>query len=150
MRGRVVAIAVIAYAIAALALAHAATAAPRVVRGVVTAQETGRVVVGATVLTDRGDIAFTDSDGYFAITLADPATPRGRELTVTAPGLATRTIRVPILDDGRLVRIALPTARGSEIIEVQGKAPEQTKPLSYQLTADEIRFLPGAANDVLR
>ena len=41
-------------------------------------------------------------------------------------------------------------ASGSEVIEVTGKAPEQTKPLSYQLSADEIRFLPGAANDVLR
>src|SRR4029078_4467603 len=39
---------------------------------------------------------------------------------------------------------------GSEVIEVTGKAPEQTKPLSYQLTGDEIRFLPGAANDILR
>jgi hypothetical protein len=41
-------------------------------------------------------------------------------------------------------------SRGEETIEVEGKAPEQTKPVSYELTADEIRELPGAGNDVLR
>lgn len=44
----------------------------------------------------------------------------------------------------------LARASGGEVIEVTGKTPEQTKPLSYQLTADEIRLLPGAANDILR
>jgi hypothetical protein len=81
---------------------------------------------------------------------ASTATLTGRQLTVTAPGFATRTVRIPILDDERLVRVALVVARGSEVIEVTGKAPEETRPLSYQLTADEIRFLPGAANDILR
>lgn len=37
-----------------------------------------------------------------------------------------------------------------EVIEVSGKAPEETKPLSYQLTAEEIRVIPGAGNDILR
>jgi hypothetical protein len=41
-------------------------------------------------------------------------------------------------------------SRGQETIEVEGKAPEQTKPITYELTADEIHELPGAGNDVLR
>lgn len=131
-------------AIAIVAFAGVAEAAPRVVRGVVSANETGRVINGATVLTDRGEVAVTDSDGFFAITVTD----QDRELTIAAPGFATRTIRVPAGD--MLARIELRAAKGSEIIEVSGKAPEETKPLSYQLSADEIRFLPGAANDILR
>ncbi len=151
MRVQLVA-AVVAFAIALFSSSRIAVAEPRVVRGVVTSAETGRFVVGATVLTERGDVAVTDNDGFFEVSI-DPAvvaTRRGRELTITAPGFATQTVRIPILDDGRLVRVALVVARGSEIIEVTGKAPEMTRPLSYQLTADEIRFLPGAANDILR
>jgi hypothetical protein len=150
VRANVVTIVVVAFAIALTT--RTAHAAPRVVRGVVMAADTGRFVVGATVLTDRGDVAVTDADGYFAVSIdaASTATPKGRELTVTAPGFATRTVRVPILDDERLVRVALATSHGSEVIEVYGTAPEETRPLSYQLTADEIRFLPGAANDILR
>ncbi len=45
---------------------------------------------------------------------------------------------------------ALEPDEDPEIIEVAGKAPEETKPLSYQLTADEIRTIPGAGNDILR
>ncbi len=130
-------------AIAVIACASVAIAAPRSVRGVVSSAETGRLVIGATVLTDRGEVAVTDLDGYFSITVNED-----RELTFAAPGFATKTIRVPAGDT--LVRVELTPAKGSEIIEISGKAPEETKPLSYQLTADEIRFLPGAANDVLR
>jgi len=131
-------------AIAVVASVAVADAAPRVVRGVVTVAKSTKPIAGATVLTERGELAVTDLDGYFSIAV----TPADRELTVTAPGYATRTIRVVAGD--ALLRIELTAAKGSEVIEVVGKAPEQTKPLSYQLTADEIRFLPGAANDVLR
>ena len=93
MRARVVAIAVVAYAIAAIALAQPASAAPRVVRGVVTAQETGRVVVGATVLKDRGDVAITDADGYFSVTLADPSGVGTRVVCVASPGAVTVSSR---------------------------------------------------------
>jgi hypothetical protein len=131
-------------AIAIIASAGIAEAAPRTVRGVVTASGSARPIVGATVLTERGELAVTDLDGYFTI----PVASTDRELTVTAPGYATRTVAVVAGD--ALMRIELASASGSEVIEVVGRAPEQTKPLSYQLTADEIRFLPGAANDVLR
>jgi hypothetical protein len=58
-------------AIAVIACASVANAAPRSVRGVVLSAETGRIVVGATVLTDRGEVAVTDLDGYFAISVSD-------------------------------------------------------------------------------
>jgi hypothetical protein len=38
----------------------------------------------------------------------------------------------------------------AEVIEVSGTAPDQAAPQHYELTPDEIRGLPGAANDVLR
>jgi hypothetical protein len=117
----------------------------RVVRGLVISADTGRAIVGATVLTDRGEVATTDLDGYFEIIVGE----RDRELTITAPGFATRSVRVPVAAD-TLARIELQAARGDEVIEVSGSAPEQTKPLSYQLSADEIRFMPGATNDILR
>ena len=117
-------------------------------RGVVVEQKAeGRLahpIAGATVLTEHGDVAVTDLDGYFTISVASA----DRELTVTAPGHVSRTIRLAAGDE--LLRVELAPASGSEVIEVTGRAPEETKPLSYQLTADEIRFLPGAANDILR
>ena len=124
-------------------LAGVASAAPvRAIHGVVTAEGTGRPIAGATVLTERGDIATTDVDGYFALTVALTE----RELSVAATGYAARTVRI----DGESLRIELAASSGGEVIEVTGRAPEQTKSLSYQLTSDEIRILPGAGNDVLR
>jgi hypothetical protein len=41
-------------------------------------------------------------------------------------------------------------AAGAEVIEVSGRAPEETKPLSYELTVEDIRAIPGAGNDILR
>jgi outer membrane receptor protein involved in Fe transport len=130
-------------AIAIVAYAGAVDAAPAV-RGVVTISGTSKPIAGATVLTERGELAVTDLDGYFSIAIA----ATDRELTITAPGYAPRSVRVEASET--LLRIELAPASGSEVIEVVGKAPEQTKSLSYQLTADEIRFLPGASNDVLR
>lgn len=45
---------------------------------------------------------------------------------------------------------AEPEPDAGEVIELSGRAPSQTEPLSYQLTVDDIRSLPGAGNDVLR
>ena len=50
---------------------------------------------------------------------------------------------------------ALPAAADAdpddgEVIEVSGRAPEETKPVAYQLTAVEVQELPGAGNDLLR
>ncbi len=129
--------------LAVLVTAALAVAAPaRTVRGVVVREGSTQPIAGASVLSERGEIAVSDIDGYF--TLAVTATDR--ELTIVATGYLTRTVRIP---DGRL-RVELVPASGAEVIEVSAKAPEETKPLSYQLTVDEIRSIPGAGNDILR
>ena len=134
-------------AIAVVCLCGTAVADPsRLVRGVVTHGSSATPVAGATILTDRGEIAVSDIDGYFAIAV----TPADRELTVAANGFVAKSVRVPAASAGGVLRVELESASGAEVIEVSGKAPEETKPLSYQLTADEIRFIPGAGNDILR
>lgn len=123
--------------------AGVAVAAPaRVVRGIVRHEGTGHPISGASVLTERGGIAVTDVDGYFSIEVGTA----DRDLTIVATGFVTRTVRIA---DG-VIQIELAAASGAEVIEVSGKAPEETKPLRYQLTVDEIRSIPGAGNDILR
>jgi hypothetical protein len=137
---------VIAIAVATLTMLFAglASAGPqRIVRGVVTQRDSPLPIAGAAVLTEDGAMAVSDIDGYFTIETAD------RELTVAASGYLTTTVPIPATDTG-VLRIELAKDRGSEVIEVVGRAPEQTKPLSYQLTQDEIRYIPGAGNDILR
>ena len=76
-------------AAALVCLCGTAVADPsRLVRGVVTRGSSTTPVAGATVLTDRGEIAVSDIDGYFAISVA----PADRELTVAANGFLTRTV----------------------------------------------------------
>ncbi len=122
-----------------LCIAVAADAAPRVVRG--TVSHDGRAISGASVLSERGAIAVTDIDGFFTIAITD----KDRELTFVAQGFITRTVRI-----ADTMRVELESASGAEVIEVSGKAPEETKPIRYQLTVDEIRSIPGAGNDILR
>src|SRR5690242_19145252 len=97
-------------AIAIIASASMAVAAPRVVRGVVTDRETGRAVVGATIFTERGEVAVSDNDGYFSLDLGDSA--RG-ELTIAAPGFGTQTVHADASE--QLVRIELAPVRGGEV-----------------------------------
>jgi outer membrane receptor protein involved in Fe transport len=127
-----------AFAIVVLA-AGLAEAAPRTIRGVVV--HDARPIAGASVLSERGAIATTDVDGYFTIEVTDG----DRDLTIVATGYITRTLRI-----GEEMRVELEAASGAEVIEVSGKAPEETKPLRYTLTVDEIRSIPGAGNDILR
>ena len=129
--------------VASAAGVGAAVAAPqRIVRGVVTRAHSATPIAGATVLAEHGEPAVSDLDGYFAIEV--PASER--ELTIVARGYVTRSVRV---EDG-VLHVELAVASGAEVIEVSGRAPEQTKALAYQLTADEIRLIPGAGNDILR
>src|SRR5690349_7393343 len=116
-------------------LCAARVAQAEIVHGVVVGS--GGPIAGATVAPAHGDITITDNEGKFTV-------DGDGELTVSAPGYVSRT--VPL--SSRVV-VALEADAG-EIIEIEGKAPEQTKPLSYQLTADEIRIMPGAGNDILR
>ncbi len=127
-----------------LALGATAAAAPRTIRGVVIEKGTPDPIEGASVLGERGDIAVTDIDGYFTLIVDD----RDREIAVAASGYVSQTIRIP--RDNGVIRIELRVGASGEVIEVSGRAPEETKPLSYALTADEIRYIPGAGNDILR
>ncbi|MEO8703238.1 MAG: carboxypeptidase-like regulatory domain-containing protein, partial [Kofleriaceae bacterium] len=123
--------------------AGVAVAAPaRNVRGVITREGTITPVAGASVLSERGDIAVTDVDGYFTISVDDKTI----ELTIVANGYQMRTAKIT----AGIVHIELAPATGAEVIQVTGKAPEQTKPLSYKLTVDEITSIPGTGNDILR
>ena len=130
-------------AVGIVVMATLAHAAPRSVHGVVLVAHSPDPIAGAAVLTEHGELAATDADGFFTLALD----PRDRALTIVATGYITRTVEV-VGDD--TLHIELDKAQGAEVIEVYGRAPEETKPLSYQLTADEIRSIPGAFNDVLR
>jgi hypothetical protein len=115
------------------------------VRGIVTRDDGIYPIAGATVLTEHGAIAVTDNDGFFTIAVG----PRERELTIAANGFATRVVRVSPASADTL-RVSLQRVRGSEVIEVRDRAPEQTRPISHGLDADQIRLIPGAGNDILR
>lgn len=114
------------------------------IAGVVTDARTGAAVDTAVILVDAGDSAATGEDGSFTLLVS----PGARRLTLVAPGY-----RVKVVPLGRRdvpLQITLEPDQGSEVITVEGKAPEQTKPTSYQLTAEDIRRTPGAGNDILR
>ncbi len=105
------------------------------VRGKVV-DESGAPVAGATVLS--GDqTAITDADGGFVLT-------GGGKLTVIASGYRSQTIGAA---EGVVVRLARATG---EVIEVTGRAPEESKPLEYTISAADVRTTPGAMNDALR
>jgi hypothetical protein len=106
------------------------------IRGHVVDDETGLPVAGASVLA--GDqAAVTDDAGDFTIT-GDGL------LTITAAGYASVTVGAK---PGVTVRLAKKTG---EVIEISGKAPEESKPIAYTMTAKEIASTPGAMNDALR
>jgi Carboxypeptidase regulatory-like domain/TonB-dependent Receptor Plug Domain len=126
--------------------ASVAVAAPRAVRGRILDAATGAPVDTASVLVERGDGAVSQSDGSFEIAV----TPGTRQLTIVAPGYEAKTVALSAAAPAGGVVVELVPDDSSEVITVQGAAPEQTKPTSYQLTAEDIRQLPGAGNDVLR
>ncbi|MEO7729830.1 MAG: TonB-dependent receptor [Kofleriaceae bacterium] len=96
----------------------------------------GAPIGGATIAI--GDqLALSDGNGAFVITGAGT-------LTVAATGYASRTMAAA---DGIVARLA---AESDEVITVTGRAPEQTQPLGYTLSADDVRSTPGAMNDPLR
>jgi len=98
--------------------------------------ESGVPIAGATILL--GDqTAVTDDTGAFVIT------GRGM-ITVIVEGFASRTVPAKM---GVVVRLARATG---EVIEVTGKAPEESKPLAYKMSAKDVSTTPGAMNDALR
>lgn len=137
-----------------LGLAAVASAEPdRVVRGVVIDEKTRAPIEGALV-TGQVETATTDQDGNFAIVV----TSSEQHLVVSAPGYAMRSTPVASAQRVELVE-------SHEVIVVQGTAPrarprkpppppppppERPAAQSYQLSAAELRILPGTANDALR
>ncbi|CAN5748863.1 hypothetical protein BH11MYX3_BH11MYX3_30260 [soil metagenome] len=99
--------------------------------------ESGLPISGATILL-REEAATTGDDGTFAITAA-PGT-----LTVIAAGFVSRTIPAKTNVIVRLERAS------GEVIEISGKAPEESKPLAYTMSAKDVASTPGAMNDALR
>ncbi len=122
--------------VALVIIAGVAHAAPRTIHGVVHSQ--GLAVAGATVITAQ-DVAVTDDAGYFTLTTTDT------EVTVAATGYASR-----VMAAGDSLDIELVPSADSEVIEVKSRAPVETKALTYKLSADDVRALPGAGNDMLR
>jgi hypothetical protein len=110
----------------------------------------GRPIAGATV-TAAGTSAVSDRDGTFALA----AVPTGAvELFAYAAGYLPRAL-VLAADDRGGTTIELATevdasAGSDEVIEITGQAPEEAKPIGYELSADDIRTLPAAGNDLLR
>jgi hypothetical protein len=134
--------------------ASVATAEPdRVLRGVVVNEDTNAPIEGALVI-GQTDTATTDQDGGFALVVSADE----HFLVASAPGFAMRSIEV-----AQAYRIELTTS--NEVIEVEGTAPRAPKPpppppprppperpaaQQYELSAADLRTLPGTANDALR
>src|ERR1043165_4972305 len=119
----------------------ALAAPPQRVSGIVVDKTTGEPVEGALVVGQS--IAETTSPtGTFTIVLA----PDEVEVLVTAPGYSMRVVKLTSAS----LRIELDSASGAEIIDVEGKLPVTPTAKKYELTSDDLRSLPGTANDVLR
>jgi hypothetical protein len=110
----------------------------------------GRPIAGATV-SGGGASAVSASDGSFALDALDAADAR-LDLFAYAAGYLPRTVAVAADDAATTIELAAemtPTA-GDEVIEISGEAPEEARPIGYQLTVDQVRALPAAGNDLLR
>lgn len=127
----------LAVPVCVLAVAGEVAAQPAAVRvrGTVV-DEAGVPIAGATILL--GDkTAVSDDSGSFTIT------GRGT-LTVIAEGYTSQNVPAT-----PRVTVRLAPA-GGEVIEVQGTAPEESKPLEYTMSAKDVATTPGAMNDALR
>ncbi len=137
--------------------AQVAVAAPARVSGIVIDEQSGETLAGVNV-SSKYDTAVTAADGTFVISLAAD----DDQLRISAPGYRVRTIALGPEDSVRIV-----LTPSNELIEVSGTAP-RTGPLppapppfrmtpeepgagtTYQLSATDLRMLPGTANDALR
>jgi len=142
---------VVAVVLAVSAQVAAAQDADRVLRGTVVNEDNGAPIEGALVIGQL-DTATSDQDGGFAVVIGADE----RYLVVSAPGFAVRSIGVE-----NATRVELTVSH--EVIEVEGTAPRPRKrkpppqqppgrpaAQSYQLSAADLRTLPGTANDALR
>lgn len=111
-----------------------------VVRGSVTASD-GTPIAGAIVTAAGAATAIADDHGAFDLVVTDVV----HEATIAASGFTTRT--VPLTGGTLDVELA---AEGGEVIQVEGRAPARTEPVSYHLGGDEVGLIAGAGNDILR
>src|SRR5688500_7799620 len=143
----------IAVAVVLAASVAEAQDADRVLRGVVVNEDTNVAVEGALVM-GRIDTATTDQDGGFAIVLA----PDEAHIVVSAPGYAMRSVavenafRIPLVVSHEVIELEGSIPRPRRIIPPPPPPPpiERPEPVSYELTTDDLRALPGTANDALR
>lgn len=142
-----------------MAIATSAVASPRrSVTGVIVDDASGEPLADVVITTRHGQIT-SAADGHFVLSLTEDET----ELVVTAPGYAQRRILLGTTDALRIVLVP-----SLETIEVTGVVPRAPVPLppvpppfglvrdepaagtTYQLSAADLRTLPGTANDALR
>ena len=117
---------------------------PAAIRGTVVDTETGLGIDGALV-TAGERTAESAADGSFELAASGTAAVVA---FVYAEGYAPAEHRLTAAGPNR---VALRRDAGAvEIIEVTGKPPDTASPTSYTLGRDQIRALPGSANDVLR
>jgi len=138
-----VAIATAAVLVAAADDAPAAPAAT--VRGLVVDASTGRPIEGALIQV-AAESAETDAHGSFAVKAVV-----GDQLTIFAEGYEVALVAVE--SNGAPLRIELVTDAAqarSEVIEVEGKAPDLAGSAAYRLDRRDVRAVAGAGNDVLR
>ena len=132
-------------------LAAPAVADDRVVRGVVVDRATGAPIDATIIGASR--TANTAKDGTFSIAIGSGE----HDLVAIAPGYAMRVVPLGNFSTLRIVMAASTT----EVIEVSGRAPRAKaiidRPLreapaaqTYHLTSEDLRILPGTANDALR
>ncbi len=125
------------YLVSPLLVASSAMAQPGEidVRGRVV-DEAGDPIAGANILLgDR--TALSDENGDFEI--------RGRgTITIIAQGYTSKNVAV------RKQLTIILAQSDAEVIEVTGRAPEESKPLEYAMSAKDVSTTPGAMNDALR
>ncbi len=108
----------------------------------------GQPIAGATVLGGAAEGAVTDDEGRFVLSGARTSAAAPASVMVVADGYASATVTAGA-DDVDIVLDAEGAASG-EVVEISGKAPAQAEPISYAMTGDEVRAIPGAMNDALR
>jgi hypothetical protein len=111
-------------------------ASAQVVVGTVIDAQSGAPVTGATLLVGN-TVAVTRPDGTFTLTgrgtIAVVATGYESQMLPARAGMVVRLVRA---DD--------------EVIVITDRAPEETKPQDYTMSAEDVRTTPGALNDALR
>jgi len=120
------------------------------ISGTVADAHTKMPLAGAYLHLGRlnGPSALSDSDGRFELPVSQPDF---YELTVIADSYLPKTLGVPVANADVAVSVELEAnSDAGEVIVITGEAPDAGEPVSYELTVDDIRAIPGAGNDALK